>query len=304
MSGPVTDQDVPLDAGCGEPEPPEVELVPVREAVVGGTAVRRALPRRQRRTVAAWCFADHFGPDGPPGSMQVGPHPHTGLHTVTWLVDGEVLHRDSLGSEQLIRPGQLNLMTAGHGVAHSEETRPEFAGVLHGVQLWVAQPASTRHGGAAFEHHADLPRLPFGPAVVTVLVGGVGDGASPARADSPLVGAEILTSGGTTEIPLVPDFEHALLVVDGLVSVAGVDVTPGALAYLGEGRGELVLASPGPARVLLLGGEPMREKIVMGWNFVGRSRDEVVQAGRDWNAGHDRFGTVDSPLERIPAPVP
>jgi quercetin 2,3-dioxygenase len=302
MSGPVTAQDVPLDAGCGEPEPPEVELTPAREATVGGTAVRRALPRRQRRTVGPWCFADHFGPAGPPGSMQVGPHPHTGLHTVTWLVEGEVLHRDSLGSEQPIRPGQLNLMTAGRGVAHSEETHRDFRGILHGVQLWVAQPESTRHGGAAFEHHAHLPRVAFGPAVVTVLVGRIGDARSSARADTPMVGAEVVTERGPSVVPLEAGFEHALLVLDGTVSVGGVDVEPGVLAYLGEGRDELALSSREPARAMLLGGEPMHEQIVMGWNFVGRSRDEVAQAGLDWNAGHDRFGTVASPLARIPAP--
>jgi quercetin 2,3-dioxygenase len=304
MSGPVTTEDVPPDAGCGTPHAPEVELLPSRDATVGGLGVRRALPRRLRRTVGAWCFADHFGPAAAPATMAVGPHPHTGLHTVTWLAEGEVLHRDSLGSEQLVRPGQLNLMTAGHGVAHAEETLPGFSGGLHGIQLWVAQPEATRHGAADFEHHAELPSLALGPTVATVLVGEVGGARSPARADTPLVGAELATTGGNTVVPLAAGFEHALVVLDGTVAVGGEAFGPGVLAYLGEGRDELRIEAPGPARALLLGGAPLAEQIVMGWNFVGRSRDEVEWAGTDWNAGAERFGTVASALPRIPAPAP
>ena len=302
MSGPVTTQDAALDPDCGHPEAAEVELLPSREAEVGGMAVRRALPKRQRRTVGAWCFADHFGPAPPPASMQVGPHPHTGLHTVTWLVEGEVLHRDSLGSEQLIRPGQLNLMTAGYGVAHAEEQPGTYRGGTHGAQLWVAQPDATRDGPAAFEHHAELPQIALGAATVTVLVGEVGGQGSPARADTPLVGAEVVSPGGRCVVPLARGFEHALVVLDGEVVVGDVAIAPGRLAYLGEGRDELALDMPHPARVLLLGGEPFPEEVVMGWNFVGRSRDEVAQAGLDWNAGHERFGDVASALARIPAP--
>ena len=304
MSGPVTAQDVPPDAGCGSPHAPEVELLASREASVGGMAVRRALPRRRRRTVGAWCFADHFGPAAPPAAMQVGPHPHTGLQTVTWLVEGEVLHRDSLGSEQLIRPGQLNLMTAGHGVAHAEERPAGYEGGTHGAQLWVAQPEATRDGPPAFEHHAELPRVAVGDSVVTVLVGEVAGERSPARTDTPLVGAEAATPGGRLVLPLDPAFEHALVVLAGAVVVGGATVGPGALAYLGEGRHGLALDAPEPARLLVLGGRPFAEPIVMSWNFVGRSRDEVDRAAADWNAGHERFGTVASSLARIPAPAP
>jgi redox-sensitive bicupin YhaK (pirin superfamily) len=305
VSGPVTTEDVPVDPGCGEPDAPEVELLPGREADVGGMAVRRLLPRRQRRTVGAWCFADHFGPTAPPASMQVGPHPHTGLATVTWLVEGEVVHRDSLGSTQLIRPGQLNLMTAGHGVSHAEE---QTSGRIHGAQLWVAQPDATRNGDPAFEHHGELPTLTLGSAVATVLVGEVAGARSPARADTPLLGLDLVSSSGTggtagtAEVPLNLAFEHALVVLDGTVTVDGVMVAPGVLAYLGSGRDDVVLAMAGGARALLLGGEPFAEQIVMGWNFVGRSREDVAQAGEDWNAGHERFGTVASALARIPAP--
>jgi quercetin 2,3-dioxygenase len=305
VSGPVTTQDTPTDAGCGTPHAPEVELLPSRQAEVGGLPVRRALPKRERRTVGAWCFADHFGPAGGAG-MQVGPHPHTGLHTVTWLVDGEVLHRDSLGSEQLIRPGQLNLMTAGHGVAHAEESPAERNGPTHGIQLWVAQPDATRNGTAAFEHHPELPQVAVPGAVVTVLVGEVAGERSPARADTPIVGAELRAAGGRVVVPVASGFEHALVVLEGGVTVGDTGDTavgPGVLAYLGRGRGEVVLDAAEPARLVLLGGEPFDEQIVMSWNFVGRSRDEVDRAAVDWNAHDARFGSVASGLARIPAPT-
>jgi redox-sensitive bicupin YhaK (pirin superfamily) len=263
-----------------------------------------------RRPLRAWCFADHFGPvaidPGAPG-MEIGPHPHTGLHTVTWLVSGELLHHDSLGSEQLVRPGQLNLMTAGHGVAHAEETPPAAAAAgvrQHGIQLWVAQPSSTRDGPAAFEHHAELPTVGLAGGRATVLVGELaGTGAaSPARRDTPLVGAELVLAAGGA-VPLDPGFEHALVVLEGALAVEGAAVAPGTLAYLGRGRDGVVLAPAGDgARALLLGGTPFGEDIVMGWNFVARSRDEIDRAAADWNAGSDRFGDVASGLPRIPAP--
>ena len=305
MSGPVTADDArPGEADCGRPDAPEVEITASRNADVGGVAVRRALPRRTRRTVGAWCFADHFGPAPSPPGMAIGPHPHTGLHTVTWLLEGSLLHRDSLGSEQLIRPGQLNLMTAGHGVTHAEETPAGPPTHQHGIQLWVAQPEATRHGPPAFEHHAELPRADLGAARATVLVGSLAGAASPARQDTPLLGAELATAGaGAVDLPLDPAFEHALVVLDGAVAVGDATVGPGALAYLGRGRDALGLTTTGPTRALLLGGEPFAEPIVMAWNFVGRSRDELDRAAADWNAGDDdRFGPVASALPRIPAP--
>jgi quercetin 2,3-dioxygenase len=236
--------------------------------------------------------------------LDIGPHPHTGLHTVTWLVAGEVLHRDSLGSEQVIRAGQLNLMTAGQGVTHSEEATGRYRGRLHGVQLWVAQPEATRHGPAAFEHHAELPRVELGDAVATVLVGSFAGAASPARRDTALVGADVALGPGTGAWPLAPSFEHALVVLDGEVLVDDRVVRPGQLAYLGAGRAELVLSAAAPTRVLLLGGEPFAEPVLMWWNFVVRSRDELDRAYRHWQSDDPRFGRLRSPLARIPAPKP
>jgi redox-sensitive bicupin YhaK (pirin superfamily) len=234
--------------------------------------------------------------------LDIGPHPHMGLHTVTWLLDGAVLHRDSLGSEQVIRPGQLNLMTAGIGVSHSEEAVDTYRGTLHGVQLWVAQPAATRSGAPDFAHHAELPRAEHQGAVATVLVGELAGAASTARADTPLLGADLALPAGSTAWPLRPDFEHALVVLDGAVAIGDEVVRPGQLGYLGAGRDELPLAALDDARVLLLGGVPFEERVVMWWNFVGRSRDEIGAARTEWEQRSDRFGEVRSPIPRIAAP--
>src|SRR5215210_1716331 len=151
MSGPVSVADAAPAPAVDRPEACELEIIEGRDAQVGAFGVNRVLPRRRRRSVGAWCFVDHMGPGDVTADrgLDIGPHPHIGLQTVTWLLRGEVLHRDSLGSEQVIRPGQLNLMTAGHGVSHSEETAGTYAGALHGVQLWVAQPSATRDGPPA-----------------------------------------------------------------------------------------------------------------------------------------------------------
>ena len=307
MSGPVGTVDAPpTEAGASVVKPACLEITPSRESVVGAMRVRRALPRIGRRTVGAWCFADHMGPElvTETRGLDIGPHPHTGLQTVTWLVAGEVLHRDSLGSEQVIRAGQLNLMTAGNGVTHSEEATGRYRGQLHGVQLWVAQPEATRNGPAAFEHHAKLPQVELDIAVATVLVGSFAGAASPARRDTELVGVDAALGPGTGAWPLRPSFEHALVVLEGEVLAGEAVVRPGQLAYLGQGRDQLVLSAAGPARVLLLGGTPFPEPILMWWNFVVRDRDELDRAYRHWQADDPQFGRLRSPLARIPAPKP
>jgi redox-sensitive bicupin YhaK (pirin superfamily) len=238
------------------------------------------------------------------GGIDIGPHPHMGLQTVTWLLAGEVLHRDSLGSEQLIRPGQLNLMTAGGGVSHAEERTGRYRGDLHGVQLWVALPEATRHGGAGFEHHAELPRLDLGTAEAAVLVGSLGSATSPARRDTDHVGASLELRPGRTVVPVKAIHEHALVVLHGAVEVDRTVVTPGNLAYLGAGRDELAVGARDRAAVLLIGGEPFESPVLMWWNFVARTRDEIDQAQRDWMEPSGRFGDVASALERIPVGPP
>jgi quercetin 2,3-dioxygenase len=306
MSGPVSTTDAsPTVADCSHPSAPCVEVTDSRDEQVGKIRVRRALPRKGRRTVGAWCFADHMGPaDVTENSgLDVGPHPHIGLQTVTWLIDGQVLHRDSLGSEQVIKPGQLNLMTSGGAVSHAEEPTGHYRGTLEGIQLWVALPEGTRHGGAAFEHHAELPQVDLDDAVATVLIGDFGDLVSPARHDTPLVGVDLNMRGATT-VPLRPDWEYAVVVMQGAVGIDGHPLPPGRLGYLGRGRDQLHLDVREPTRAVLLGGEPFEEPIVMWWNFVARDRTEIDAAYASWQQQDDRFGRVRSTLPLIPAQAP
>ena len=243
-----------------EPSVPGILLTESRSTYVGQASVRRALPTRGRRTVGAWCFVDHIGPASfsPENRFDVAPHPHIGLQTVTWLYDGAIVHRDSLGSEQLISSGQLNLMTSGEGIAHSEENPGITSGELHGVQLWVALPNGTRHGGSAFEHHEDLPTFGVRHGEGTILIGQHGELASPARRDSDLVGIELRLRPGSSVVDLRPDFEHALVVTSGALETDGTIVEPGHLAYLGRGRDSITLTAPNETVGLAAGRHPVR----------------------------------------------
>ncbi|MGH3494071.1 MAG: pirin family protein [Sciscionella sp.] len=285
---------------------PVRELIAGREVMLGeSTRVRRLLPSVGRRMIGAWCFVDHYGPDNiasQPG-MQVPPHPHTGLQTVSWLLDGEVLHRDSLGSLQTLRPGELGLMTAGHAISHAEESPREHAPMLHGAQLWVALPEGSRRIDPHFEFHAALPVVDEPGLRATVIMGELAGAGSPGATYSPLVGADLaVTAGAEALLPLEPDFEYAVLTASGTAEVDGVALPPGSLLYLGCGRADLRLRADSPSRMLLLGGEPFAEKIVMWWNFIGRSGEEIAAAREDWMAG-EQFGTVHGYHgDRLPAP--
>ena len=293
--------------------PATMELLEGAPVALGGPrgfTVTRTLPHRRRRMVGAWCFLDAYGPHDVSGSagMRVGPHPHTGLQTVTWLVAGEILHRDSLGTRQEIRPGSLNLMTAGRGIAHSEQTPAEHSALLQGVQLWVALPHAVRDRAPAFAHHDDLPVFTDGGLSATVLMGSLAGATSPAECHTPLVGAEItLAAGAEARLPLDPAYEYAVLALDGAATVDDAGVRPGPLLCLGVGRSSVRLAAGSAARLLLLGGEPFDERLVMWWNFVARDHDEIVQMRADWVDRTPRFGTVRGydgpPLPAPPMPI-
>ncbi|HCA84974.1 MAG TPA: pirin [Streptomyces sp.] len=287
-------------------EPVQELLSPRRVRLGDSTEVRRLLPNLGRRMVGAWCFVDHYGPDDiadEPG-MQVPPHPHIGLQTVSWLHEGEVLHRDSLGSLQRIGPRELGLMTSGRAIAHSEESPREHARFLHGAQLWVALPGEQRHIEPAFEHHAGLPVVAAEGIRATLILGELDGALSPGTAYTPIVGADIaLDAGADTRLPLHPDFEYAVLAMSGSAEVDGVPVTPGTMLYLGCGRSDLRLRGDSAAGLMLLGGEPFEEQIVMWWNFVGRTGEEIARARAQWNAGEGGFGTVHG-YDGAPLPAP
>ncbi|WP_063733251.1 pirin family protein [Streptomyces sp. RTd22] len=285
---------------------PVRELLTSKQVPLGeSTVVRRLLPNLGRRMIGAWCFVDHYGPDDiadEPG-MQIPPHPHMGLQTVSWLHDGEVLHRDSLGSLQTLRPGELGLMTSGRAIAHSEESPRTHAPLLHGAQLWVALPDGDRHTAPTWEHHADLPQITGGGLRATVILGDLDGATSPGTTFTPLMGADITLPAGTdTRLPVHPDYEYAALTMSGEAEVDGVRLTPGSLLYLGCGRSELPLRADVDSAFMLLGGEPFEEKIVMWWNFIGRSHADITQARKDWAADR-RFGTVHG-YDGPPLPAP
>ncbi len=277
-----------------------------REVALGeSTVVRRLLPNLGRRLVGAWCFVDHYGPDdiaNRPG-MLVPPHPHMGLQTVSWLRTGEVHHRDSLGSDAVLRPGELGLMTSGYGIAHAEHSPVPHPALLHGVQLWVALPAAARNVEPAWEHHPTLPTLSADGIEITVFLGELSDQRSPGTTYSELAGASIRIDGGRRDvIALEPDFEYAALVMSGAVAVERDELAVGTMLYLGTGRSSLEFSSARGAEFLLLGGVPFEEEIVMWWNFVARSNAEIVEARAQWQ-DRARFGEVRDAGERLAAPT-
>jgi redox-sensitive bicupin YhaK (pirin superfamily) len=281
-----------------------VEVMMPREVPLGGPRamhVRRTLPQRHRSLIGAWCFLDHYGPDhvADSGGMSVAPHPHTGLQTVSWLFSGEVEHRDSAGHHAMVRPGELNLMTAGRGISHSEVS-PASTSTLHGAQLWVALPESARHTEPGFEHHA--PETVSGDGWrARVFLGSLLGDRSPVTTYSPLLGAELLLEPHTElTLDVDPAFEHGVLVDDGVLAVAGQETKQNELIYVPPGSPQLALAAyDQPVRLLLLGGEPFGESIVMWWNFVGRTHDEVVAFREEWQAQITDDGAVVSDSQDV-----
>lgn len=287
----------PDEVVCAGAEADGVEIMAPREVPLGGLRampVRRTLPQRRRSLIGAWCFLDHYGPDlvSETGGMTVAPHPHTGLQTVSWLFEGEIEHRDSAGHHALVRPGEVNLMTAGRGISHSEVSTGSTT-TLHGAQLWVALPDLTRHAEPGFEHYAP-PEVPGDGWRGRVFLGTLLGHTSPVSTHTPLLGAELVIDPGVA-VPLEvdPSFEHGILVDTGSVHVDGVTAQRSDLAYLPSGDGTVVLtAGDDGARVLVLGGPPFGESIVMWWNFVGRSHEEIAGFRAEWQAQITRDGTV------------
>ncbi|MFJ9558615.1 pirin family protein [Streptomyces fuscichromogenes] len=289
---------------------PRVDVLPAREVPLGGPRamrVRRTLPQRERTLIGAWCFADHYGPHQVTagGGMNLPPHPHTGLQTVSWLFSGEVEHRDTLGTHALVRPGEMNLMTGGHGIAHSEVSTPNTT-VVHGVQLWVALPGEHRDTARDFQHHVPEPVQVDG-AGIRVFLGSLAGRTSPVRTFTPLLGAEIVIEPhASLSLAVDPAFEHGLLVDSGDVRLVDTVLRPAELGYVPRGADALTMVNEtdAPARTVLLGGPPFGEEIVMWWNFVGRSHEDIVKAREDWEASSDRFGVIeDFPGGRLHAPA-
>jgi redox-sensitive bicupin YhaK (pirin superfamily) len=269
---------------------------PGRPMQLNELPIWRALPARGRRLIGPWCFLDRYGPlsftDEKP--MDVAPHPHIGIQTVSWLLEGEILHRDSLGFEAPLRAGGVNVMTSGRGIAHSEETPRRNGGGLNGVQLWVAMPDADRNGEPGLEHVDEVPVVEHRGGLVRIF--------TPERRFSPMIGADVeVHPHETLVLPLDTAFEHGLYLLDGDAVIEQQPLTVNTLYDLGAGRAELAIATRDGARLLLIGGEPFPERVLMWWNFVARTPEEIAAARTAWQTGG--FGPVrgyDGPP--IPAP--
>lgn len=287
-----------------------VHVLGPRDVPLGGPramTVRRTLPHRDRSFVGAWCFVDHYGPDNvaDSGGMDVPPHPHTGLQTVSWLFEGEIEHRDSAGVHEMVRPGEVNLMGAGRGIAHSEVSTPATT-VLHGVQLWVVLPEADRDMARDFQHFA-APAVEVEPGVsLRVFIGELAGQSSPVVTQTPLLGAEVSIADGTTwVVPVDPAHEHALLIDQGEATFDGADLRHGDLGVVEAGPDSLTITARGDVRAMLLGGAPYDEEIVMWWNFIGSDHDEIARFRQEWEEHADRFGAVEGyegATDRLPAP--
>lgn len=265
------------------PQAPELQRIASRIKDVGGIPVARGLPVKERRLIGAWCFLDHAGPaifQSDAQSMHVAPHPHTGLQTFTWMLEGEILHRDSLGYEQIIRPGQVNLMTAGRGISHSENSVPGSL-TLHAAQLWIALPEAVKDMPPRFDHYPNLPKWHDGGVDYTLLTGEFFSHRAPTLSFSELVGVDIANrQKATLVLPLRRDFEYGLFVLEGEAQIGKEAFGQNELAYIRSDSDELPFVLKENSRVLLLGGEPLGEEVLMWWNFVGRSKEELRKAVR------------------------
>jgi redox-sensitive bicupin YhaK (pirin superfamily) len=285
-----------------------IELViPQRRRDLGGFEVGRVLPFAKRRMVGPFIFFDHMGPaDFPPGiprSVDVRPHPHIGLATLTYLFAGEIMHRDSVGSEQPIRPGEVNWMTAGRGITHSErfERARREGGRVHGIQAWVALPREKEETEPAFSHHArrDLPGLEEGGVSLRLVAGEAFGAKAPVPVHSPLFYLHCELSPGAVVDPGDEYPERAAYVASGALEAGGQRYEPGQMLVF-EPKAKAALRALTPATLMLLGGEPVGERFIE-WNFVSSSRERIEQAKADWRAGRMKLPDLDRD-EFIPLP--
>lgn len=280
---------------CLEKKSPKINMqkIKTRAAEVGDhITIHRALPHRDIKTIGAWCFLDHFGPldlkhsDG----LHIGPHPHMGLQTFTYLLEGEIMHRDSLGSMQKIQSGQVNLMTAGKGISHSEESCS--ANTLHGVQLWIALPDAVRHMEPNFIHYDNIPSLTMNNVAINLLAGDYAGLVSPVTVYTPLVGLDVMaTEDGETRLPLNPSFEYGILPLIGDIEIENEVIDLSTLLYVHSGHTEMTVRMKKNSRALIIGGEPFSEDILIWWNFVARTKEEMLKAAAAWD-DHSAFGEV------------
>lgn len=279
----------------------------IRSAEIGkGTIIKRALPSRHKRLIGAWCFLDHAGPVVFPqgDGLDVGPHPHIGLQTFTWMIEGTMMHTDSVGSKQLIRPKQVNLMTAGRGISHTE-VAPDDETHMHAAQLWIALPDDKLNIDPQFDHYPELPVVNKDGIEYTVLVGEFLNTTSPVQVYTPLLGVDLSAKETvTTRLKLNPAFEYGFMALEGTATINGHELDEDNLVVLETGLTEIEIQVHKDSRILLLGGEPFESPILLWWNFVGRTQEELRIAREQWVNGDARFGVIpDYDGPRLEAPT-
>ena len=291
----------------------EQEILPLqriaaRKGSLGeGMEIARALPTKARRMIGAWCFLDHLGPIdfAPDAGLHVGAHPHTRLQTFTWMIEGEILHRDSLGFEQVVRAGQVNLMTAGYGLSHTEDSVRDGAR-LHAAQLWIALPDAVADQAPAFVHYPQVPQWSEQGCAWSLMAGSYGNHTAPTQLYSPLLGLEVLNAKmpSAVQVQLQPGFEHGLLALTGGFSVEGESFAQDELAYLPTGRTGLDVQLLPDTRLLVIGGAPFQDEVTIWWNFLGKDLASIREYRAQWEARDARFGVVkDGEHRRLHAPV-
>lgn len=286
---------------------PTIQRISARKGSLGeGMEISRALPTKERRMIGAWCFLDHLGPIqfAQEAGMHVGAHPHTRLQTFTWMIEGEVLHRDSLGFEQVVRPGQVNLMTAGYGISHTEDSL-EPGERMHAVQLWIALPDAVADQPPAFVHYAQVPQWQAQGCAWSLMAGTYEGYTAPTELHSPLIALEVLTDGAATvSLGLDAKFEYGLLALTGGFTLDDEVFAKDELAYLMPGRTQQTLKLQAGTRLFVVGGTPFTEKVTIWWNFLGKDLDAVREYREQWEARDERFGTVeDGEHRRLVAPL-
>lgn len=284
----------------------QVQRIAAKISDVGGIPVARAIPQKDRRLIGPWRFLDHIGPvtDGP--LLNVGQHPHIGLQTFTWMLEGEIMHRDSLGSAQVIRPKQVNLMTAGHGIAHTEES-VKGKSTMHAAQLWIALPLEHKDTTPRFDHYPELPTWHEAGVDFTLLIGTWQHKQAPTLHFSPIVAMDIYAVNSTKlTLRLDPSFEYALMPLEGRFQIEDESFDNNDLAYLGMLRETITVELEAGCRILLIGGAPLADPVSIWWNFVGHSKEEIAKAQAEWEAHSPRFAVVPgyNGERLVPPPIP